>query len=86
MFAKKNKKKTYEHLSLHLSFHHNKKAKKGLIREILNNGDIEKSIFFSKQQNIYYSSLGYTYFSSIANMNPFSNIHILVEELMNLIS
>ena len=83
--TKLTKRNTYIHLSSHLSSHY-KKADKGLIREILSNGEIEKAIDFAKQLHKEYDSLGYNYQSSIEKMNPFSNVYILVEELMKLIS
>ena len=80
-----SKRKTYEHLSNHLSAHY-KKARKGLTREILQNGDINKAINFAKKLDKKYLSKGMSISGSIDKMNPYSNVYKLVEQLLELIS
>ena len=80
-----SKRKTYERLSNHLSAHY-EKARKGLTREILQNGDINKAIEFARSLEKAYSSNGKSISSSIHEMNPYSNVYTLVEQLLALIS
>ena len=80
-----SKRKTYEHLSYHLSTRY-KKAHKGLTREILQNGNINKAISFAKKLDEKYLFDGMSISSSIDKMNPYSNVYELVEQLLALIS
>ncbi len=83
--GKLSKRKTAERLTYNLDNCY-EKANEGIIREIINNGDVEKAIDFSKQISEKYSSLGYSYLSSIKKMNPFSNLYLLIEEFLIYIS
>ena len=80
-----SKKKTFERLSDHLSTQY-KKARKGLTREILQKGDINKAIDFAKKLDEKYLSDEINISNSIEKMNPYSNVYKLVEQLLALIS
>lgn len=79
------KRQTYARLSLHLNAKY-KKGKKGRIREIISNGNIEKAIENAYKLEKRYKKLGKTIYDSIVDMNPYTNVHIIIEQLMLLIS
>lgn len=83
--TKLSKRMTYQQLSQHLSNKY-KKGKKGYIREILSNGDIDKAIDNAKRLEQKYENTGMTIFNSIGKMNPYTNMYKLVEQLMLIIS
>ncbi len=82
---KLSKRKTYERLSSHLTSQY-KKGQKGRTREIILNGDLEKAIENARTLENKYIQLGKSIYDSIDDMNPYSNVYTLVEQLMLLIS
>ena len=82
---KLSKRKTYERLSSHLTSQY-KKGQKGRTREIILNGDVEKAIENARTLENQYIQLGKSIYDSIDDMNPYSNLYTLVEQLMLLIS
>ena len=82
---KLSKRKTYERLSSHLTSQY-KKGQKGRTREIILNGDVEKAIENARTLENQYIQLGKSIYDSIDDMNPYSNVYTLVEQLMLLIS
>lgn len=82
---KLSKRKTYARLSEHLNAKY-KKGQKGRTREIISNGDIEKAIKNAYRLENQYNATGKSIYDSIDDMNPYTNVHTLVEQLMLLIS
>lgn len=82
---KLSKRKTYERLSSHLTGQY-KKGQKGRTREIILNGNVEKAIENARTLENQYIQLGKSIYDSIDDMNPYSNVYTLVEQLMLLIS
>ena len=80
-----SKKETANRLSDHLNAEY-KKGRKGRTREIILNGDVEKAIENARKLEKKYNQLGKTIYDSIDDMNPYSNVYTLVEQLMLLIS
>lgn len=80
-----SKKETANRLSDHLNAEY-KKGRKGRTREIILNGDVEKAIENARKLEKKYAQLGKTIYDSIDDMNPYSNVYTLVEQLMLLIS
>ena len=80
-----SKKETANRLSDHLNAKY-KKGQKGRTREIILNGDVEKAIENARKLEKKYDHLGKTIYNSINDMNPYSNVYTLVEQLMLLIS
>ena len=75
------KKETFERLSNHLCSRY-KKANSGIIREILQNGDVERAIDNAKRLEKHYEEANYTIDSDIKKMNPYSSVHRFVEMLL----
>lgn len=76
-------------ISIHLANHLNhdyKKADAGIIREILNNGNVEDAIKNAYELENKYKVEGKTITSNIKEMNPYTNIHTLIEQFMAEIS
>lgn len=82
---KLTKRQTYARLSEHLNAKY-KKGQKGRTREIISNGNIEKAIENAYNLEKRYKKLGKTIYDSIDEMNPYTNVHTLIEQLMLLIS
>lgn len=80
-----SKKETANRLSDHLNAEY-KKGRKGRTREIILNGDVEKAIKNARKLEKKYAQLGKTIYDSIDDMNPYSNVYTMVEQLMLLIS
>lgn len=78
---KLKKKKTFELLSNHLSSTY-EKANKGIIREILQNGNIEKAIDNAKILERFYEDANLKIDSDIKKMNPYSSVYRFVEMLL----
>lgn len=76
-----SKKEIYQRLSMYL---HNtySKGHKGKTREIVQNGNIEKAIDNAKALEKRYIAEGKSIFTSIKDMNPFTNVYKLVEQFM----
>lgn len=83
--CKLTKRQTYRRLSDHLSSKY-KKGSKGRTREIVSNGDIEKAISNALKLENQYNAQGKTIYDSIEDMNPYTNMHTLIEQLLLLIS
>ena len=79
--AKLKKKKTFEQLSNHLSSPY-EKANKGIIREILQKGNIENAIDNAKLLEKFYEDANLKMDSDIKKMNPYSSVYRFVEMLM----
>lgn len=75
------KRKTFEHLSNHLSSPY-KKANRGIIRQILQNGNIESAIENAKQLECFYEDANLKVESDIKKMNPYSSVYRFVETLL----
>lgn len=76
-----SKKEIYMRLSNHLN-HDYIKANKGTIREIIHNGNVEKAMKNAETLSQCYSKDGKEIYNSIGNMNPYSNVNIIVEQLL----
>lgn len=76
-----SKQKIYDKLSSHLEKEY-KKADSGIIREIINNGNIEAAIRNARELEKKYELEGKTILSNIATMNPYTNVYSLIEQFM----
>lgn len=83
--SKIGKPETFERLSNHLSSTY-KKANKGIIREILQNGSLESAIENAKQLEQNYKEANYSIESDIKKMNPYSSVYRFAEILLYEIS
>ncbi|MDQ2085217.1 RloB family protein [Herbivorax sp. ANBcel31] len=72
-------------LNNHLSTNY-KKGAKGIIREIILKGNVEKAIENAETLAKKYKSEGKTLSLNITEMNPYTNVHTLVKQLMMEIS
>ncbi len=79
--VKTSKKEIYRRLSGHLRKEYNK-GDSGTIREIIENGDIEKAIDNAKALEKEYSDKGKDVQTNIKEMNPFTNVYKLIEQFM----
>lgn len=70
-----------KHLTNHLK-HEYKKADAGIIREIINNGNVEEAIKNGYELENKYQLEGKTILSNIKEMNPYTNIHTIIEQFM----
>ncbi len=81
-----SKRNTYrnleEHLSLEKTQYSKKKNNKGIIRQIISNGNIDNAIQYAKELDIKYIEDGKNIFVSIMKMNPYSNVYKLIEQFM----
>lgn len=80
-----SKEHTYRRLSEHLVNDY-KKASAGLIREIIQNGSVEEAMKNAENLAEKYSQEGKNICNSIGKMNPYTNVNILVEQLLAVIS
>lgn len=80
-----SKEHTYKRLSEHLVNEY-KKASAGLIREIIQNGSVEEAMKNAESLAEKYSQEGKNICNSIGKMNPYTNVNILVEQLLAVIS
>ena len=83
--VKLTKRQTYVMLSEHL---HNsyRKGRRGITREIIKTGEIEKAINNARRLEESYESEGKSMFSDIKKMNPYTSVYKLVEQFMAEIS
>lgn len=79
--VKLTKRQTYHRLSEHLTGAY-LKGHKGKTREIIQNGEIEKAIDNAKILEQQYSAEEKDVFTSIRDMNPYTNIYKLIEQFM----
>ncbi|MDD2375357.1 MAG: RloB family protein [Eubacteriales bacterium] len=79
--TKVSQKYIYEKLSQHLN-HEYEKANPGVIREILANGNIEEALRNAENLSVKYSQRGLNICKSIKDMNPYTNVNELVEQLL----
>jgi hypothetical protein len=79
--TKLTRKKIYERLSNYLANGY-KKADQGIIREIINNGNIEDAINNAAKLADIYKSNNKTIENDIKNMNPYTNVYELIEQFM----
>lgn len=82
---KLSKKKIYEKLTLHLNTRY-EKASAGIIRKIIKEGAIESALRNAEALEAKYMKSEMDITHSIGKMNPYTNVHILVEQLMSAIS
>ncbi len=78
--VKMHKRAIYQHLSSYLNSPY-KKADPGIIREIINKGNIEEAIDNAKKLANSYSAVGKRIDSNINKMNPYTNIYILIKSM-----
>lgn len=75
----------YRKLSDHL-YHTYKKGDNGTIREIIQNGSIEEAIRNAEELSDKYLEAGKDICGCIGEMDPYTNVYIIVEELLKAIS
>jgi len=83
--TKLTKRQTYVKLSEHIRNSY-RKGRRGIIREIIQNGEIVKAIDNARRLEEGYESEGKSVFSDIKNMNPYTSVYKLVEQFMAEIS
>lgn len=76
-----SKNEIYMRLSNYLN-HDYIRASKGIIREIIHNGNAEKAMKNAEYLSQGYLKDGKDIYSSIGNMNPYSNVNIMVEQFL----
>lgn len=84
-FENINQELSNRHINRHLkAYLHGgyKKGKEGILREIIQNGNIEKAIDCAKELEEKYRSDGKTIFTSITEMNPYTSVYKLIEQFM----
>ncbi len=84
-FEEVNKSLTKGHIEKHLSSYlHNgyKKADKGIISEIMQNGNVEKAIDNAMRLEEKYEEQGRHICKDVEKMNPYTSVHHLVEQFM----
>ncbi len=79
--TKLSRKKIYERLSSHLNSDY-EKGDKGTIREIIQNGDVEKAIDNARDLEENYTTKGENILTNIKSMNTFTNVYELIEKFM----
>lgn len=79
--VKLTKQKIRAKLSEYLSQKY-KKGHKGITREIIINGDIEKAIDNAKALATIYELEGKTIYANINEMNPYTNVYELIEQFL----
>ncbi len=77
----RSKRKTYEKLESYLSNGY-AKADTGIIREIINKGSVEDAIKNAQDLCDKYEAEGKTIELNIKDMNPYTNVHKLIEQFM----
>jgi hypothetical protein len=83
--TKMTKRAIYNRLTHHLTRTY-KKASQGIIREIIQNGNVEAAISNAEELEAKYKIEEKDITSNIGEMNPYTNMHILIEQLMAEIS
>ena len=83
--TKLTKRQTYRKLSDYLRNPY-KKGRRGVTREIIQNGDIEKAIDNARRLEERYKEEEQSVLSGIMEMNPYTSIYTLVEQFMAEIS
>lgn len=83
--VKLTKRKIYEKLSGYLANGYSK-ADSGIIREIIQQGNIEEAIKNATELTEMYKNAGNNIIRDIEQMNPFTNVHELIEQFMAEIS
>lgn len=79
--TKLTKREIYRRLTNHLRGNYSK-GHKGKIREIVQNGSIEKAIDNAKVLEHLYEIQGKVVFANINEMNPYTSVHKLIEQFM----
>ncbi len=79
--TKMSKRKVYEKLGSHLNNDY-VKANAGIIREIIRTGSVEDAIKNAQDLCELYESAGKNIENNIKDMNPFTNVHKLLEQFM----
>ena len=78
------KREIYKRLTEQLAIDKYEKGKKGIVRKIVaDNQQIENAIANAERLEKLYEDEGKTIFSNIKEMNPYTNIHKLVEQLLS---
>ena len=83
---KMSKAEVYRRLKEHLHDRKYRKGSSGKIREIIHNGDFKRAMNNAERLKKQYMKNGQTIYSDINEMNPYSNVHELVEQFMIAIS
>lgn len=81
VYEKLSKRKIYSRLSEHLTKSYSK-GSKGKIREIIQNGNVEKAIDNAKTLEQFYKDKNKTVYSNIQDMNPYTSVYVLIEQFM----
>ncbi len=81
VYEKLSKRKIYSSLSKHLANSYSK-GSKGKIREIIQNGNVEKAIDNAKTLEQFYKDKNKTVYSNIQDMNPYTSVYVLIEQFM----
>jgi len=82
--TKLKKPEIYENLTEHLQINKYKKGQKGIVRKIVaDNKQIESAISNAEKLSKIYDADEKSIYSDIQDMNPYTNIHILVEQLLH---
>lgn len=82
---KLSKREIYKRMADYLRINKNYskvKGKKGIVRKIINDGNIEKAIDNARKLEEQYTRREQTIFSNITDMNPYTSVYKLVEQLM----
>ncbi|QNU67419.1 RloB domain-containing protein [Ruminiclostridium herbifermentans] len=79
--SKMSKKKIYEKLGIHLANDY-VKANAGTIREIIRKGSVEDAIKNAQKLYELHESAGNKIENNIKDMNPYTNVHKLLEQFM----
>ncbi len=74
--------KLEEYLTIETYTYGKKKNNKGIIRKIISNGDVDQAIQHARRIEEKYSKHGEGIYSTIKNMNPYSNVYKLIEQFM----
>jgi hypothetical protein len=77
-----SKSKVYRHLENHLHGKLYRKARKGLIREILHNGNVELAIENAGRLRKQHVDAELSVYRDVRRMNPYTSVHDLVEQFM----
>lgn len=81
VYDKVTKKDIYRKLSQHLHDNY-EKANSGIIREIISNGSVEEALKNAEHLLAHYNQNGKNICKSIKDMNPYTNVNVLVEQIL----
>lgn len=85
-----SKKNIYKHMEYHLNIEDNtyikQKDNNGIIRKIINNESLKSAIYNAKTLESIYNSKNKSFKSNISELNPYTNVHTLIEQFLIVIS